>query len=560
MIQEAARLREQAVKQADLGRTAEAAKLHGRAVELAGNDASILNSAAHFFSRNGDTVRAIRLLQQAVEANFDAAEPLFNLALLLTAQGQASDALALLAEREQSFAGVARYWMIRAGAERALRRKREALSSFEAAAQIEPSDIRAAHGRARMALETGRPAAKLYRSVVATQPDNLDAWLGYAEALDAERRGAEACALLESAVSQQPMWIEGLEMLARLRWANGECETFAAHYAVAARTSRNAELYASWSQILAGVDLHAQAANVVAQARNLLGDSETFALIEAGHRGEAGDDEAAEAIFATLSLDAPERLLHEARHRLRRGDAAAAEALCARAIAVDADPVTAWALRSIAWRLLGDPRSDWLHGQQGLIAVLPLGLEGVEMSCMVNYLDDLHNQSAIPLNQSVRSGTQTRGGLFDRHEPEAHRIEQAFRDVIEKYRAGLPPCDDNHPLLRHRDSAWRIAGSWSIRMVDAGHHVQHIHPQGLVSSASYFAVPGSVSASADKAGWLELGRPPSSLRTALPPVATIEPCLGQCVLFPSTMYHGTRPFPAGKRMSVAIDINRALGR
>ena len=557
---EAARLREQAVEAANSGRLGEAARLHGRAVELAGSDVSILNSAAFFFSRNGESERAIAILQRAIEADRAAAEPLFNLALILTNEGRAAGALALLVEREQHFRGVARYWTIRAGAERKLRHKREALSSFEAAARVEPGNALAAHGRARMALETGRPAIALYRSVVGAQSGDLDAWLGYTQALDAEGRSDEARALLETAVVQQPMWIDAHEMLARLCWAAGDVAQFASTYAVAAAAGGNAALYASWSKSLAGVDLHARAAEVAAEAQRVLGASEAFALLEAECRGEAGDDARAETIFARLALQSAQRWLSEAGHRLRRGDAAAAEALCAQVIAGDAGHVAAWALRAIAWRLLGDARSEWLHGQSGLVAAVRLDLGEAELARLGRYLDRLHDQSAVPIDQSVRGGTQTRGGLFDRHEPEARAIEQAFGEVIATYRAGLPTRDDGHPLLRHRDAAWRIEGSWSIRMVDAGHHVQHIHPHGLISSAAYFAVPASAADQHARAGWLELGRPPAGLRVNLEPEAMIEPRVGQCVLFPSTMYHGTRPFPAGKRMSVAIDVNRERER
>jgi len=58
---------------------------------------------------------------------------------------------------------------------------------------------------------------------------------------------------------------------------------------------------------------------------------------------------------------------------------------------------------------------------------------------------------------------------------------------------------------------------------------------------------------------LELGRPPPDLRIDLPPVAAIEPKLQRCALFPSTLYHGTRRFCGGKRMTVAIDIQLDRG-
>ncbi|HYD23379.1 MAG TPA: putative 2OG-Fe(II) oxygenase [Croceibacterium sp.] len=37
---------------------------------------------------------------------------------------------------------------------------------------------------------------------------------------------------------------------------------------------------------------------------------------------------------------------------------------------------------------------------------------------------------------------------------------------------------------------------------------------------------------------------------------TIEPRPGRLVLFPSAMWHGTRPFPAGERLTVAFDVAR----
>ena len=59
------------------------------------------------------------------------------------------------------------------------------------------------------------------------------------------------------------------------------------------------------------------------------------------------------------------------------------------------------------------------------------------------------------------------------------------------------------------------------------------------------------------AGSLDLGRPPPDLRLDLPPMATLHPERGCCALFPSTLYHGTRPVTGGKRMTVAFDVGLA---
>jgi hypothetical protein len=58
----------------------------------------------------------------------------------------------------------------------------------------------------------------------------------------------------------------------------------------------------------------------------------------------------------------------------------------------------------------------------------------------------------------------------------------------------------------------------------------------------------------EDAGWLTLGEPDSLLGIDLAPWRKIEPKVGQLVLFPSTMWHGTVPFEHGERMTVAFDV------
>jgi hypothetical protein len=96
--------------------------------------------------------------------------------------------------------------------------------------------------------------------------------------------------------------------------------------------------------------------------------------------------------------------------------------------------------------------------------------------------------------------------------------------------------------------------SWSVRFTDSGYHAAHFHPNGILSSACYIEVPAAVAGSDEKSGWLEIGRPPPELQVDLPPLATIEPKRGRLVLFPSFLFHGTRPFSGGERMSVAFDL------
>jgi tetratricopeptide (TPR) repeat protein len=550
----AAMLREQAIAAAQAGDTGRAAALFDKAVAAAPFNASILNSAASHLSRSGNTARAIELLERAVAADPDGAEPLLNLAILLTGAGQQSRALDLLRPRRPALAANARYWSVLASAERAAGLRREALTSYERAAALNPANPRAVEGRARLALETGLDARDAYRAALQVVPGEATALLGYGQALEAAGETRDALALGERLVQQMPRWVDVLEWFAQLRWAAGERQEFTRHYEAAAQRTQSQEVYASWSRMLAGVDQFHDAADVAARGRAALGNPPLLALVEAIHAGEAGDDDRAEQIFRGLKLESPDRSVHEARHRLRTGEPERAELLTARAIEHIPGHVGAWALRDLAWRLLEDPRHNWLHGQPGLVAAMQLDLDEQQLVAAVDFLDRLHDGSSMPVGQSVREGSQTRGGLFDRHEEEVRAIEQSFGRAVEQYRAALPERDEGHPLLRYRDSEWRFAGSWSVRVFSGGRHNEHIHPEGLLSSAAYFVVPAAGAQADPHAGWLELGRPPPDLRLDLPPLFAIEPLRGRCALFPSTLYHGTRRFSQGKRMTVAVDV------
>jgi hypothetical protein len=159
-----------------------------------------------------------------------------------------------------------------------------------------------------------------------------------------------------------------------------------------------------------------------------------------------------------------------------------------------------------------------------------------------------------PLEQSLRGGTQTDGPLFSRIEPEIRTLRAAIVETVQTYIAQLPSVDASHPLLGVPRAPVRFAGSWSVRLTDSGYHANHVHPAGWISSAFYVALPEGLGGE-DSAGWLTLGEA-GEIGVDLPPLRMIEPKPGRLVLFPSTMWHGTRPFTAGERLTVAFDVAR----
>ncbi|WP_230278942.1 tetratricopeptide repeat protein [Croceicoccus sp. Ery15] len=531
-----------------------AAAIYRAALEQHPDHADLLNSAGNLHMRLGDPATAAELFGKALAARPGTLAMAVNRALALTQADRAEEAAELLAGFAQQGANDARFHSTRANALRSADRLDEAAAAYDRALAIDPARAIALHGRARIALERAESdaAARFDRALQAHNADP-NAWLGKAQAMEAAGDAAGARAIAEQLVVQAPAWHDGLRFLAQLRLAAGETD-FTSHLADAERRlPQDASIAFLHGELLAGIDRNAEAAEVVHTARQRLPDAPRLTLLEAIYAGAAGDDDRAETLFATLSTDSFEHRLHEARHRIRRGEYDRADDLLASAL--DAQPwdIGAWALRGIVWRLTGDTRAKWLHEQAGLFALRPLEGDPQVLADAARVLHGLHDRSVFPLGQSLRGGTQTRGRLFHRMEPELRRLSDAIRATLDVHRTGLPPQDDTHPLLRWRNARWRIEGSWSVRLHGGGdHHTGHIHPQGILSSALYIDLP-DVAGDGEEA-LLELGRPPADLRLDLEPLAVFRPKAGHLALFPSTLYHGTTPFAAGRRMTVAFDV------
>ncbi|MEP2549958.1 MAG: putative 2OG-Fe(II) oxygenase, partial [Marinomonas sp.] len=377
---------------------------------------------------------------------------------------------------------------------------------------------------------------------------------GKAQALDVNGDTAGARTIAQQLVDQAPAWGEGLKFMAQLRLGAGE-DDFTSHYGdAAAKVPQDPNILNEWITQLAGLDFAAEAADVAARARATFPQQPYFALLEAIHSGSAGDDPRAEAIFADLQFEGQDRALHEARHRIRLHQFDRAEALLETVLKTQPWSVSAWALLGIVWRCTDNPRADWLHEQAGLYRAVPLNDAENVLPPAIASLHEMHDNSPLPLGQSLRGGTQTRGILFHRMEPEFATLQSAIRQTVADFQADWPAADPAHPLLRFAATKLDLAGSWSVRLSGGGdYHTSHIHPRGIISSALYLEMPEGEQA-ADHAGWLEIGRPPPDLRLDMEPLAMIEPKPGHMALFPSTLYHGTRPFPHGRRMTVAFDV------
>lgn len=523
-----------------------------QAAALAPQDPQIWNNLGNLHADVRDIPSALYAFDHAIALAPDWQDPKLNRTLALTQAGRSTEArdgvVAWLAKQPSS----ATAWRLLGDIDHAAGAFASAAAAYDRAIAIEPDHQAAYRGRAQVALDRGDATALArFEALARSLPADRSIAIGEAEAREAAGQ-ADPTYRIDRMLEADPSWVEGHKLRARVRWERGDGPDFTKEIEIALKSRpRDRALWIALIEALAGVDRFADAAAAASRAQSLVGVDPELALREAIHAGEAGDDDRAETVFSALPSNFPGRPIHEARHLIRRHRYDRAEVLLAEALETNDQDIAPWALRSIVWRLTDDPRFEWLHGQSGLIARRSLGLSDMEIADAAEILRDLHRTNTFPIGQSLRGGTQTRGRLFSRAEPAIARLSQAIEEIVLTHWDGLPPFDPGHPLLRYRMATPRIVGSWSVRLTDGGFHVSHTHPQGVLSSACYLALPDL---DREHGGWLELGRPPEDLRIDLDPFERIEPVVGHLVLFPSTLHHGTRPFEAGERISVAFDV------
>ena len=111
----------------------------------------------------------------------------------------------------------ARLWQWTGLLERALDQHERALASFGRAAALAPIDQSIAHGRARVALEAGLPAEKLFEAALHVSPGKGDVLLGYIASLFAAGKTELAESSLDSVLARSPLWVDGHIQLAQIR-------------------------------------------------------------------------------------------------------------------------------------------------------------------------------------------------------------------------------------------------------------------------------------------------------------------------------------------------------
>ena len=475
------------------------------------------------------------------------------LALERGSEAEAVRALEVFLSRDPQHAPL---WHLLAALHRSLGDLEPAVAALAKAAALAPSDSKIALANAVICLEAGLPSTALFERALVLAGKDRSILLQLAAAHAAEGEVDKSIELLERELLLSPDWLEGHRALARTRWIAGDRESFCGSFERAlAASPADAALWRAYIEMNLNDGACERALAIIERARSAGGANPSFDAAEAIVRSELFDIDRAGTLFSRLSehLNSVTMIVHYLRFLLRAGRIGEA-AKVAEDYAPHDPSSQIWSYLSLAWRLLGDFRWQWLEGDPSFIGVYDLAEKLPELDSLAGRLRSLHLARDRPLDQSLRGGTQTGGQLLTRTEPEIVTLRRVIVEAVETHVARLPPPQPGHPLLVQKRSPIRFSGSWSVRLAGGGRHVHHIHPEGWISSALYVALPAEKDGTGD-AGWLTLGEA-NDLGVDLPPLRTVEPKPGRLVLFPSTMWHGTRPFERGERLTVAFDVSR----
>jgi Flp pilus assembly protein TadD len=217
------------------------------------------------------------------------------------------------------------------------------------------------------------------------------------------------------------------------------------------------------------------------------------------------------------------------------------------------------AMQTTALRLLNDPRYELFCDYDSMVLSTlleaPAGWPDLEsfLTELTAHLNALHNPHGHRvLYQSLRRGTETTQDLSRSQDPVIQALFQVFAAPIARYREQIGQGED--ALRRRNRGATRFNGGWSVRLHCEGHHTNHVHPRGWISSACYIQLPDCMTAGHTAEGTLSFGEPGMLTTPSLPAELSLRPEVGLLVLFPSYFWHGTLPFHSEQpRLTVAFD-------
>lgn len=535
----------------------EARETYEQALAAAPEFPALLNAYGNLLDDLGEGEAAVAALQKSCAQAPESNDFLINLGIAATNAEKWEVASDALARAIRAAPAVSRGWAALAHLERKRGNVDTALELYRRAIECNSEDVRSRHNLATLLREADRADEALAetQAVVSTVSIPPETATLHAHLLGDVGRTDEAVAAYRDIIQHAPEQLDAHETLARLLPQLGRSgEALDAYrWALQARPQAPA-LWGSALRSAFAMRDYRQLADWAVQAEALIGPYPEVRVARAAALSRLGDQVRAIDLLRDVVRQAPadgSAHQHLAHSLLASGDAKAAEQHALKASEIEPLNQAPWALLSVVWRVLSDPREAWLADYERLVMPIDLDAAPGFFDELAERLTEWHTAREHPADQSLRGGTQTRGNLFARKDPLIERLTAQIRNGVLNRLRQLPD-DTTHPFLGRKTEDFGFAGSWSVRLRSEGFHISHIHQEGWMSSALYVSLPPEVGQG--DAGALAFGIPDEALGLDLPARRIERPQVGRLVIFPSYMWHGTLPFESQQpRLTVAFD-------
>lgn len=544
------------------GDTAEAERLLRECVRLDPERAEIRANLGNLLNGAGRFAEAESSYREALEREPQMRSARLGLARTFLRSGKNAEALREARTLADGNAADAEAWTIAGTALRSLSEPEQAESALRRALRIDPRRPVARHNLGALLNQLSRSEEALAELAKAEQAGVRGAEIDFntAGALIALHRFDEAEARLTRSIAAAPRDPRTHRLLARLRFMRGAGDFGAAIGKAVSDFPEDVPLRITYSQLLRGagsLDAATEALLAAPNPANPRLKAELAAVYQDAGQFDAACKAAREATAADPEDTGFRDVLLDTLLALGRADEAMPLIEAARA----GQPSNQWyiAMEATAARVLEDPRYESWYDYDRLVRVFelepPPGWSSIESfhADLVPVLNDRHRFHAHPLDQSLRNGTQTPRGLLGDPAPHIQAFIDSLNAPLRAYResAGFDP---EHVFRARNRGEHRLIGCWSVRLGPGGFHLNHVHPEGWISSAYYLQVPPEVQDPARKSGWLKFGEP----RFPVPGTGAghfVQPKPGRLVLFPSYMWHGTTPILGNQpRLAIAFDV------
>ena len=546
------------------GNVVESQRYFDMALSVSADDAQLNNNFANFLKEQKNYSLAIEHYKKSLKAMPTLYAAQKNLALCYAAQGghhQAITYYQALVEAGHRDAGL---YTALANSYRAIEQFSDARMSYEKALSLEPNYENAIYNSGlnfQLQNELDK-AERCYAKAAEINPKLWQAYEGLAATYIASGKNKEAITALKAGIKQVPVNTQLHRRLNDLLWADKSSEFGDSYRSVLSQHDDDRLLGACIDQLI-HADCIQQAELTLQAFSPSSGVGVMTTLAQAKLLAINGDLQSAnQTVTHALSSGFQRELAME---KLKLGlllcDYTHLESLIQTLLTQKPDCQTTWAYQALLWKMTGNEKYHWLCDYSNLLQVIELKTpEGYSSKQeffhnVESYLLSQHQDSNTPLEQTLRHGTQTAPRILNIDNPLMKAVKASLEVAIKTYIDNLPK-DNDHPFLNRISESFSFSGSWSVKLKPNGYHINHVHPEGWISSSCYIALPESVKEGGNQ-GNIVFGQSPFQLGGADTPDRTIVPKLGTVVLFPSFFWHGTTPFSGDDltyRLTLPFDV------